>query len=210
MAMTVLVPHSSGAAPRTVPAAIRRMGPGETLELAVLGVASHGPVELDRIAPLVRALGGPGWSPTADVALACCERLLQIALLRCETADRVAGPAVALTQAGRRRLRTLLRMEAPVGRDALGATAAVLKVAFLHLLGAGDQWRELDRMVASMEEELADMREQTVDFPIRTGGVRLALGFELRSLETRIGWLAALRDSVAARLGTAACGSTPL
>jgi DNA-binding PadR family transcriptional regulator len=191
-------------------AAPRRIGPGEALELAVLGVASHGPVELDGMAMLVRTLGGPGWSPTADVVLACCERLFASGALRCEAAGPITAPSVALTRDGRTRLRALLRMEPTPARESLGATVALLKVAFLHLLGAGDQWRELDRMVASMEEQLADLRGQTDDFPIRTGGVRLALGYELRSLETRIGWLAALRDSVAARLGTATCGSTPL
>jgi hypothetical protein len=187
-----------------------RMGPGEALELAVLGVASHGPVELDGIAALVRALGGPGWTPTADVVLACCERLIAAGELRVEAAGRVTGPAVALAQPRRKRLRALLRMDAAPARDALGPTLALLKVAFLHLLGAGDQWRELDRMVGALQDQLADMRGQVDTVPIRTSGVRLALGFELRSLETRIGWLAALRDSVAARLGTAACGSTPL
>lgn len=185
----------------------RRIGPGEALELAVLGVASHGPVELESIAALVRRLGGPGWHPTADVVLACCERLLATGALRINQAARIAGPAVAPTAAGRQRLKTLLRMEPAAGRDPLAVTVALLKVAFLHRLGPGDQWRELDRMVAAMEEELSELRAAAREFPIRTDGVRLALGYEVISLENRIGWMAALRDSVAARLGTASCGS---
>ena len=76
-------------------------------DLAVLGIASEGPIEPDRIASIAKALVPEHWQPTGSVIAAVIERQLAEGGLR-RTGNHIADEHVTATAAGVDRIRALI------------------------------------------------------------------------------------------------------
>ncbi|MBM3488715.1 MAG: hypothetical protein FJX67_19140 [Alphaproteobacteria bacterium] len=174
-----------------------RIGPPETVALAVLGVASFGPIEIDRLVPLVQGLVAAPGRPTTGFVLSTI--VSAIADRTLATVDGgVAPPAVQLTADGHERLRDLLKIGAGDPSDPLFRTRLVLKVAFLDTLPPIARWAVVDDLVRRVDAARARSDGQATVPGQRY--FREALGCEQRRLEADAAWLRALSAEIAATL----------
>jgi hypothetical protein len=182
--------------------AVRRIGPGEALEFAVLGAARAGDIDIERLTAVVQQVGDTCWHPAEAVVLGCVEALLAAGHLEAVEVRRAAlPPAVRATEAGRRHLRSLLCADAGDPGDAVFRTAMLLKVAFLDALEPAARWSAVDALAAAVEAARQRHEAAVADCPLRSPGLTVALGHEARRLAGDLAWLHALRTALAERIG---------
>ena len=164
------------------------------MRLAVLGVAAHGPVDLDELVATVGCVGGATWRPCADVVLCGVETLLSQDLLAdSEMATPGVAPVLTITPVGRDALVALLRAPPLEGWVPLRDLFMTLQAVFLDLLPVSDRNVQLDRMIKALEDE----RES---FETHNGGdlrkppfVARIAAREQRRFDSDTAWLRSLR-----------------
>lgn len=177
---------------------VRRIGPGEALELAVLGAARAGDIEIERLTTVVQQVGDTCWHPTETVVLGCVEALLAAGCLEAVEARRAAlSPVLRATEAGRRHLRSLLCADAGDPGETVFRAVMLMKIAFLDALEPAGRWSVVDGLAAAVETARLRHETDVADCPLRSAGLTLALGHEGRRLAGEVAWLRALRTAVA-------------
>lgn len=171
-----------------------RLGPNEALRLAVLGVAAHGPVDLDELIATVGWVGGAAWRPCADVVLASVETLLLQGLLAdSEMATPGVAPVLTVTPAGSDCLATLLRAPPPTGWGQLRNLFMTLQAVFLDLLPVPDRDVQLDRMIRDVEDERKSCEMRYRDHARPPPFVARLAAREHGRLDSDTAWLRSLR-----------------
>jgi len=111
------------------------LGPVQSLELAVLGAAAHGLVSLDRLVDTVWCLCGGDWRPASGIVYGTLQRLVaEKALIDRETWISSNPFLYAVTPAGARRLRNLVRKPIHLCCNPPARAAAAIKLGLLDLL----------------------------------------------------------------------------
>jgi len=183
---------------------------GDVLDLALLGLAAEPRppqqrLTVERVAGLLRRLGGPLLSPTLDVVTGRARRLLEagyVEMVRDPAAPPAASrdgayPAPAqlhlrLTRSGAQRLRDLLL--APEAEDAAPPAdlAFALKLCMMDRLDRVGRARLLDQAIAAKERDRAAADHAARHCQASSPFTRLWLERQAVRLADDIAWLRSL------------------
>ncbi len=127
--------------------------PAEAVRLAALGLLAEGPRRYGDLATEIRHFIALAVGPSLDLMGSSIE------LLRHEGLATADGDLLTLSAAGAESLKRLL--EAPLRAPSNDASRLVLllKLRFLHQLGAAEQTAQRDQIAQSLSAELARLEE---------------------------------------------------
>ncbi len=171
--------------------------PKEAIRLCALGTLARGPLRYGALANAVRHFISRILGPSLDLMGTSIELLKYEGLV--EAVDGT-GPGedaeLAITEAGRRQLETLITANLRNGASELNKVVMTLKFRFLHLLDTEGQRAQADLLVDVCANELArldDLRQHHAGDP---GFLVAWLDHDIDLLESRIAWLEAFRESL--------------
>ena len=171
--------------------------PKEAIRLCALGTLARGPLPYGALANAVRHFISRVLGPSLDLMGTSIELLKYEGLV--EAVDGT-GPGedaeLAITEAGRRQLETLITANLRSGASELNKVVMTLKFRFLHLLDTERQRAQADLLVDVCANELArldDLRQHHAGEP---GFLVAWLDHDIDLLESRIAWLEAFRESL--------------
>ena len=158
-------------------------------DLAVLGIASEGPIEPDKIATIAKALAPEHWQPTADVISAVVERNLKEDLLR-RTGNHVYDEHVTVTAKGVDAIRTLLLCP-PEDLASLAFPAAeAIQFCFLDSADARTAKMVLERFQSKLKKRLTSNAQRNGRSPHKGRYKNFWINMEQRRLESMVQFLA--------------------
>lgn len=163
--------------------------PKEAVRLCALGLIAGEPMRYSVLAGAVRHFLSRVAGPSLDLMGLSVELLRYEGLVQAVDGQGMEDDAlIAVTEAGRRELKTLLTARLRPGSD-LSKLIIALKFRFLHLLEPAEQRAQAEMLMDACESELArllDLRQHHAD----DGGHLLAwLDHDIESLEARLAWL---------------------
>ncbi len=166
--------------------------PKEAVRLCALGLVAGEPMRYSALAGSVRHFISRIVGPSLDLLGLSVELLKYEGLVEPVEGEGMEDDAVlAITEAGRKELRTLLTARLRPGSD-LSKLIIALKFRFLHLLEPAQQRAQIDMLIDAVESELArllDLRQHHADDP----GLLIAwLDHDIELLEGRLAWLEGL------------------
>ncbi len=171
--------------------------PKEAVRLCALGTLAMSPMCYSGLANSIRHFVSRVLGPSLDVMGPSIELLKYEGLI--EPVDGVGmedDAELAITEAGRAELRTLLTANIRSAATELNKLVIALKFRFLHLLDDDDQRIQADHLVEVCDNELArldDLRQHHSD----DGGFLLRwLDHDIGLLKNRLTWLAEFRDAL--------------
>jgi DNA-binding PadR family transcriptional regulator len=169
--------------------------PKEAIRLCALGTLAHGPLRYSALANAVRHFISRILGPSVELMGTSIELLKYEGLV--EAADGTGDDAeLAISDAGRRQLDTLITANLRSGANELNKVVMTLKFRFLHLLDTEGQRAQADLLVDVCVNELArldDLRQHHAGEP---GFLVPWLDHDIDLLESRIAWLEAFRKSL--------------
>ncbi|TAN70733.1 MAG: hypothetical protein EPN20_05310 [Magnetospirillum sp.] len=140
----------------------RKMDARDFIWLAALGMAARTPSSLNDICNAIDGIAGPSWAPVTEVVLGCVEEMVRGGNLR-ETSDQDGVEEVfAITDQGRQTLSLLMAQPIDCPINPLGQVGLRLKLAFIDLMPTAERRHQLERVICSLEGELAS-RERHCD-----------------------------------------------
>ena len=173
--------------------------PGGLAMLAVLGTVSEGFGTFPEIVAAARSIAPMDWQPTREVLETSVGTALDHGLLRCDaTAERTTATRLALSAAGRGRLRELLRQPAHSCRGPIGRAATALKVCFLGALDPQSGCRILEDLSRSLRGDLESLRQGCVTCPASRAYARQCMDREIERIEEEVAWLRRLQADLCA------------
>lgn len=173
-----------------------RFGPGEALDLAVLGTAGQGAIDADDLVAAVAALGGPLWRPCGGSVLRSLEGLMRKGYVGAESGRTVHPLIVRTTEAGLAHLRKLLRAPPVSDCDPMAHTALVLKIAFLDFLPRPEQCVCLDRLIQDLERSLLALQAEDRRSAGSARHLRLAYRRPQERIAEDLAWLWSIRSGL--------------
>ncbi|MBT6406010.1 MAG: hypothetical protein HOK06_00260 [Rhodospirillaceae bacterium] len=173
--------------------------PKEAIRLCALGTLAQGPLRYSALANAVRHFISRILGPSVELMGTSIELLKYEGLV--ETADGTGDDTgddaeLAISDAGRRQLDTLITANLRSGASELNKVVMTLKFRFLHLLDTEGQRAQADLLVDVCVNELArldDLRQHHAGEP---GFLVPWLDHDIDLLESRIAWLEAFRKSL--------------
>ncbi|WP_142847438.1 hypothetical protein [Telmatospirillum sp. J64-1] len=175
--------------------------PKEAVRLCALGTVASAPLHYSELAGSVRHFISRIMGPSLDLMGTSIELLRYEGLIEALDGKGMEDNAVlAITEAGRQELHTLLTARLRSGTD-LTKLVVALKFRFMHLLNEEDRQAQADQLLDSSETELArllDLRQHHVrETNAQTGDPLLDwLDHEIDQLERRLQWLEKFRASL--------------
>ncbi len=161
--------------------------PTEAIRLCALGILAGGPERYAALAAAVRHFASRVMGPSLDILGTSIELLRLEGLVEPVEGSDIADDArLAITEAGRAELKTLLksRVRSPV--DDLNKLVVALKMRFFDLLDADEKRQQLDLLVEATEGEIARLADLRAREP--AGLLADWLGHDLAQLEARRRW----------------------
>jgi hypothetical protein len=154
--------------------------PAEAVRLAALGLLAEGPRRYGDLATEIRHFIALAVGPSLDLMGSSIELLRHEALVTAE------GDLLTLSAAGAGSLKKLL--EAPLRAPSNDASRLVLllKLRFLHQLGAAEQTAQRNQIAASLSAELARLEELRRLHAGAAPALRDWLDRDIRDLRDRI------------------------
>lgn len=168
------------------------MTPSNILDLAILGVLSEGAASSETVTRIVKQLGAPGFTPTAEVIEARIADLLHHGRL----AHARAG--LVLTSLGQGAIVDLLRVRGPSPAQVLGAVCHTLKVCLLDLVAPEVRREVVDDLIEAHRRELDRARGALACCPCRCRFVEQCLARDVARWESEISWLESIETRVLA------------
>jgi DNA-binding PadR family transcriptional regulator len=175
--------------------------PKEGIRLAALGLlADAGPMPYADLAASVRQFTSYYWGPTLDVMSSSLELMRIEGLIAAEgggAGDHLAT-RVAITEAGRAALQTLLRASVRSHATDFNKLVVALKLRYLHLLPPAEQRDQVEALIEAKEAE----RARLLDLRARQAGAEPGFAgwveHDIRLIETDMAWLNGLLGSLPA------------
>lgn len=170
------------------------LGPAEILQLAVLGGAARGAVQIDDLIATTQSLGGGFWQPTSDVIVTCLESLEARALLAIENPPASAS-VVRLSVSGFDYLAVLMRRDMRDVPEPLFHCLLGIKIALIELLSHSDRQRQIEALISRLEGVVKGIRKTKNSRLKQYDHLTTVIDFEETRLRCEIGWLHSLRDA---------------
>jgi DNA-binding PadR family transcriptional regulator len=172
--------------------------PNEAIRLCALGSLALGPMRYGDLAISIRHFISRVIGPTPEIMGHSLELLKYEGLVEMVEGGGEAA-LLRITDDGVREMRALLTANLRPSNSELNTLITALKFRFMHLLPAEDQRTQAELLLAAVERELARLQDLR-DHP--TGNVGFMpdwLDHHIAALESRLAWLAAFHDRLAAR-----------
>ena len=164
--------------------------PKEATRLCALGTLAGGPMRYSALAGAARDFISHILGPSAELMGTSIELLKYEGLIEAVGGKGMEDDSeLAITEAGREELRTLLTANIRTGATELNKLVVTLKFRFLHLLDPDERRAQADLLVEIYTSELVrliDLRERHAR---DTGFLAEWLDHDIRLLERRIAWL---------------------
>ncbi len=170
--------------------------PKEALRLCALGLAAPQPLRYSALAGGVRHFISRVAGPSLDLLGLSVELLKYEGLVAPVEGSGIEDDAlVAITEAGRRELNTLLTARLRPGTD-LSKLIIALKFRFLHLLEPVERAAQIDMLLDAVETEIGRLLDLRQHHEGEAGHLVPWLDHDIRLLEERLAWLEDFRKSV--------------
>jgi hypothetical protein len=168
--------------------------PGDILDLAVLGATTEAPLAVAALPLILREIGGDAISPTMEVVMGRARELAaQGRLAEAPTLGGAEGGwAIAITDAGRRYARELLRRPGPAVDSPLGLVADRLRLCLLDLLEPAERMDVLAQLEAARIARRDRLRRAEAHCPCRHAFMRRWLAHETGRLDAELSWIGTL------------------
>jgi len=165
--------------------------PKEGIRLAALGqLASAGPMPYAELAASVRQFTSYYWGPTLDVMSSSLELMRIEGLIAAEMAGAdFLATRVAITEAGRAALQTLLRASVRSHATDFNKLVIALKLRYLHLLPAAEQRDQVEALIEAKEAERARLLDLRARQATGEAGFAAWVEHDIRMVESDIAWL---------------------
>lgn len=173
----------------------RTLTPKEALRLSALGSLAAGPMSYGDLALSIRHFVSHLLGPTPEIMGHSIE-LLKYEGLVAGVPDGRDREVLALTDAGREQLHTLLVANLRPGASELNKLVVALKFRFLHLLSPEDRRHQAELLTASCEQELARLESLKEHYQQDPGYLQGWLHHEIAQLRERIHWFEDLRHEM--------------
>lgn len=164
--------------------------PKEAIRLCALGTLADAPMRYSALAHAVRHFVSRITGPSSEIMGTSIELLRYEGLVAPVSGNGMEDDAeLALTDPGRRELRTLLIANVRAASTELNKLVVALKFRFLHLLDKADREAQVDLLIEACDRELArldDLRAHTAD---EAGHLTAWLDHDIAQLESRLAWL---------------------
>ncbi len=171
--------------------------PKEAARLCALGIIAREPMHYSALAGSVRHFLSRVAGPQLDLMGTSIELLRYEGLVEAlDGAGMEDDARVAITEAGRRELHTLLTARLRPGTD-LSKLIIALKMRFLDLLEAKEQRAQADLLIEMVEGELTrliDLRSTFATCDSDPCHLSDWLDHDISLLESRLAWLEAFHD----------------
>jgi DNA-binding PadR family transcriptional regulator len=170
--------------------------PKEAIRLCALGTLALTPMSYRDLAIAIRHFISRVVGPTPEIMGHSIELLRYEALV--ETLSGRGDEAIlALTDAGRTELKTLLVAPIRPSNTELNHLIVALKFRFLHLLAADEQLAQAELLMEACEQELARLGDLRRHHAADGGHLVEWLDYDLAELEARLAWLSRFRATLA-------------
>lgn len=170
--------------------------PKESVRLCALGTLASQPMTYSGLANAIRHFVNRVMGPSLDVLGTSVELLRYEGLVEDQNGtDDQDETLLAITEAGRAELGTLLTANVRPVANELNKLIVALKFRFMHFLDADQQQAQAELLVDMCENELArldDLRRRHAD---DEGHLIHWLDHDISLLETRLAWLKEFRDT---------------
>lgn len=160
-------------------------------DLAVLGIASEGPIEPDRIAAVAKALVHELWQPTNCVINAAIQKNLGAGLLR-RTGNHPSDEHLAVTIEGTEQIRTLILCPPETLAPSAALAAEALQFCFLDAADTQTAAKVLARFQTKLEERLAAFEQRSAQCPYGGRYSNYWIGLEQQRLEAMVQFVASI------------------
>ena len=135
--------------------------PGASIaDLTVLGIASEGPIEAERIATVAKSLVPEHWQPTANVIAAVIERNLETGLLR-RTGNHPMDQHLMVTAKGNEKIRALLLCPPEALAPSALPAAEAVQFCFLDTTDSETAKTVLLRFQRKLENRLSSYEQRS-------------------------------------------------
>lgn len=163
--------------------------PKEAVRFCALGLIAESPVRYSDLARGVRDFCARIMGPSLDLMGTSIELLKYEGLVCPLDGQGMQDDALlAVTEAGRASLRTLLTAQLRPGSDITRLVVA-LKMRFLHLLPEAGKRAQIDMLIDVAETDLARLEDLAEASSGESEDFRRWLGFEIEQTRQRLVWL---------------------
>ena len=170
--------------------------PKESVRLCALGTLASRPMTYSGLANAIRHFVNRIMGPSLDVLGTSVELLRYEGLVEDQNGtDKQDEPLLAITEAGRGELRTLLTANVRPVANELNKLIVALKFRFMHLLDPLERQTQAELLVDVCENELARLDDLRRQHAGDEGHLIRWLDHDISLLETRLAWLKEFRDS---------------
>lgn len=169
--------------------------PKESLRLCALGelALAEAPMAYGVLAGAVRNFTSRLMGPSLDMMGSSLELMTLEGLIEEVGSDSETGDVtLALTAAGREKLRALLLANLRDTSGELNRLILALKMRFLHLLDAAEREEQIALMLDACETELGRLIDLRATPTAGNGPLAAWLDFEIDQLEAKLNWLETL------------------
>ena len=170
--------------------------PKEAARLCALGTLAGGPRTYEELAGAVRHFLDRIQGPILDVMGSSIELLKYEGLVTTKLGEAEQA-VLAISDAGRTELITLLIADVRPGATDLNKLIMSLKFRFLHLLDRKDQKLQVDILIDTAESELVRLIDLRSHHAQDQGHLVQWIDMEIEVLGRRIEWLSAFKAQVA-------------
>ena len=170
--------------------------PKESVRLCALGTLASQPMTYSGLANAIRHFVNRIMGPSLDVLGTSVELLRYEGLVEDQNGtDNRDESLLAITEAGRDELRTLLTASVRPVANELNKLIVALKFRFMHLLDPVEQQVQAELLVDVCENELVRLDDLRRQHAGDEGHLIRWLDHDISLLETRLAWLKEFRDT---------------
>ena len=178
-------------------------------DLTVLGIASEGPIEADRVVAVAKSLVPEHWQPTASVIAAVIERNLAAGLLR-RTENHPMDQHLWLTAEGSEKIRALLLCPPEELAPSALPAAEAIQFCFLDTTDSETAKAVLFRFQRKLEKRLSSYEQRSAKGPDSGRYKNFWLDMEQRRLESMVRFLTVVSNENAMACGDSQNVAEPL
>lgn len=165
-------------------------------DLAVLGIASEGPIEPGQIATVAKALVPELWQPTGNVIDTAIERNLYADLLR-RTGNHPSDEHLTVTTKGTEKIRALLLHPPETLAPSAVLAAEAAQFCFLNATDTATAAKVLTRFQGKLRDRLAAFERRSAQCPYGGRYSNYWIGMEQLRLEAMVQFVATIQDEAA-------------
>ena len=170
--------------------------PKEAARLCALGTLADGPLTYEELAGSVRHFLDRLQGPILDVMGSSIELLKYEGLVAIQSGEAEQS-ILAISDAGRAELNTLLIADVRPGAADLNKLIVALKFRFMHILNRDDQVSQVDILIDTVESELVRLIDLREHHDQDKGHLVQWIDMEIEVLKGKIDWLSTFKAQMA-------------